>query len=318
VRQVTDGTGANSTTATLAYLKAQTQLYLANLYLIGNPEDPGALWLTDWETDLEWTIWGTFKHTAIKRGTVSAKIGLEVATLDITWNPQPTPFTQNTQTADPKQLAQIGFYDNMPVRVWRCIMPTPGDANTLGAFELFGGTIADSVVDRGAIKFTVNSFLAVINQKVPPNVIEITNMLANYRAATPPIGLSEIPQFSVVAGSTTTRINADESSPNPGQIFADHTFDADGKGTGYLVFNSGGTNTLGGIWSAIALSTSYTDGGGSHHNEFVIYDPLPWAPTPGVDSFYVSGAFPGTQADAIAAGLPYIGFPFVPASSGAA
>ena len=312
MRTVTAGNGVNTTANVVSYLASNNELTLANLYLIGNPEDPGALYLTDWETDLSWPIWGTFKRTVITRGTVSAKVGLEVATLEVTWSPQQTNLTQNTQTANPRQLAQFGFYDNMPVRVWRAIMPTPGDANTFGAFELFGGTIADSVVDRASIKFTVNSFLAVIDQKIPPNVIEITNMLANYRAATPPSGFTVIPQFATVAGSTNLRVNADETSPNAGHIYSDHTFDAAGKGTGYLVFNSGGSQTLGGVWSAIALSTSYTDGGGSHHNEFVLYDPLPWPPTPGVDTFYVSGAFPGTQADATAAGQPYVGWPFVP------
>jgi hypothetical protein len=47
----------------------------------------------------------------------------------------------------------------------------------------------------------------------------------------------------------------------------------------------------------------------SDYNQFVLYNPLPWTPTPGVDKFFVSGTAPIDKGD----GGEYTGFPYVPA-----
>jgi hypothetical protein len=203
----------------------------------------------------------------------------------------------STVTASPYQLARLGFYDDWPVRVWTVYMPTPGDADTFGCSEFFGGRVASTVAERGEIRFTVNSFLDVINQNVPTNVIELTNTLAAYRGATPPAGLSVVPQFKVREGSSTKTILGECLSPTPGQIFSTDAFQF-----GYLVFNSGGAATLGGMWSAVA--TNY---GSTPYNVFVLFSDLPWAPTPNADTFYVSAAFPLNKDDG-----QYVGFPYVP------
>ena len=78
-----------------------------------------------------------------------------------------------------------------------------------------------------------------------------------------------------------------------------------------MVFLSGTGATLAGVWSAIGANGAYTDGDGNKHSIFKIYTPLPWAPTPGVDSFYVSMTAPANAADG-----DYFGFPYVPAPQG--
>jgi hypothetical protein len=75
-----------------------------------------------------------------------------------------------------------------------------------------------------------------------------------------------------------------------------------------MVFLAGPGATLAGVWSAIGNNGSFTDGSGNHHSAFSIYSPLPWAPTPGVDKFYVSPAAPINISDG-----DYFGFPYVPA-----
>ncbi len=305
MKQVINGQGQDSTAAVAAWLAANNQLWLRNLYLIGEPEDPRALWLTDHESPLLWSLWGTFRPAVIKRGTVNSSIGLDVDKLDLTWSPLPASSSSRIDRAGPYKLAQLGIYDNWPVRVWTCYMPTPGDADTFGCSELFGGYIASSSVERGTVQLTVNSFLNVVNQAVPTNVIELTNTRAAYRAATPPPGFSQVPQFKVLEGSSTRTVIGDCTSPLAHQLFDTNVFQH-----GYLVFNRGGT--LDGVWSAI-LENYDAMVAGSHYNGFVLYSPLPWAPDPETDTFYVSAAFPINKEDG-----EYAGFPFVPSPTSSA
>lgn len=301
MKQVIGGNGSDTTSAVVAYLAANRQLQLRDLYLVGELEDPAALWLTNHESPLVWSAWGTFLPTKIKRGTVSSKFGLEVSSLDVTWTPNLTAFTSSLASASPYQLAQIGFYDNRKVLIWRCYMPSRGDANTLGASELFGGRIASTEIARGSIKWKVNSFLDVVNQKIPPNVIETTNTLASFQGAKPPPGISTIPQFNVVAGSTASVLILDCTAPSAHQIFPRNAFNR-----GYVCFNSPAGNTLGGAFGIIGANQSVLIGG-VHYNQIQLYSALPWPPTPGVDTCFISAAFPLNQADG-----EYEGFPYVP------
>jgi hypothetical protein len=307
MRTVIGGDGSDTTAAVAAYLCDRHQYIMANLILIGEPEDPRSVWLTDWDAPLVYSIWGTFCPDVISRGKVSSKIGFEVSTLALEWSPNnPGPISQSIDTANPYQLAQMGLYDNLPVRVWTVYMPTPGDANTFGCSELFGGRISDVTVERGKITFEVTSFLDVVNLNVPTNVIELTNTLAAYKGATPPAGLSVVPQFSIIAGSTESRLLCAETSPNVNQIFADNALRY-----GFVVFNRGGSNTLGGVWSGVYVNRRTTTGSGDV-NEIILYTPLPWPPTPGVDTCYISAAFPVNKDDG-----EYFGFPYVPSPSSA-
>jgi hypothetical protein len=308
MKQILGGNGQDTTATVTAWLKANKTIRLANLYLIGEVDDPAAYWLTDYEAPLVWSLWGTFKSTVITRGSVSSKIGLEVESLDVTWAPQNTSVTSSLATANPYQLARLGAFDNKRGRVWRVYMPTPGDANTFGAMQLFGGFIGDTQSERGKIQFSVNSYLYVLNQKVPTGLIEVTNTLASYTGGTPPSSYNVMPQFSVFAGSSPTVLYADQTSPDPDSIPS-----ANSLTNGYVVFNGGAGATLQGIYSIIGRNSTYRDGNGNSHTEIQLFSPLPWAPTPGVDTFYVSGASPINQADG-----DYYGFPYVPAPETAA
>jgi hypothetical protein len=301
------GNGSDSTAATLTYLAAAFQLNLTDLYLIGEIEDPMAVWLTNWPSALSWPVYGTFKPTSIQRGKVTSKVGLEVAHMDVTWSPPLTAFGVTTATMNPYQLAQTGFYDNWKVRIWRCVMPTPGDANTYGATPWFGGRIANSEVSRGTIKLTVNSFLDAINQPVPPNVIELSNGMAGYVGATPVLVDAEtsLPTFTVVAPSSINVIMGDCVQPTAHKIYADNKLQ-----NGFIYFLPG--STLAGYWSPIAFSSVYHSGGGilpPNYNEFTLYAPFPFAPTPG-DTFYASTQWPVDLASSTAG--QYKGFPYVP------
>lgn len=308
MKQILNGAGVDTTATVLLWLKAHKTIWLANLYLVGESDDPLALWLTDWESPLCWPLWGTFKSTTIKRGSVSSKIGLEVENLDLSWSPRNQALTASLATASPYQLARLGWFDNKRVRVWRCYMPTPGDADTFGAMELFGGFIGESKPQPGLIEFTANSYLYVLNQKVPSGLIEVTNTLASYTGGTPPSGYSVMPEFAVYAGSSETVLIADQTSPSAGAIPGDNSLN-----DGYVVFNGGAGATLQGCYSVIGKNSTYKDGSGNNHAQIQLYSPLPWAPTPGVDTFYVSGQSPINQSDG-----DYYGFPYVPAPETAA
>jgi len=291
------GDGSNSTAAVQAYLNSTSQPLIYDLYIIGQPEDPYSIWMTNYESPLNYNLYPeqTFMPAVVSRGSVASKIGLEVATLDITWAPGNQTFTNNVATTSPLQLAQTGYYDNWNVYVFRVYMPTKGDCNTLGACPLFGGRIADTTVDRIKIKWSVNSFLDVLSQQVPINVIEATNGYAGFVGATPPAGFSVVPQFATFTGSTDTVLLGDVQSPyGVHHIFGNHVFKR-----GWVIFLPVPGATLAGFYSAIADNIEFTDGIGGHHNQITVYGGFPWPPTPwsgtSGDQFILSAALPNVR-----------------------
>ena len=302
MRQVINGAGQDNTLATQAWLAVHRNWLLRDLILIGEPEDPRALWLTNHEAPVLYSPYGVFKPAVVTRGVVTAKIGLDVQKMTVTWSPSNQTSTANVGTASPAQLVRLHFYDNWPVRILRAFMPAPGDANTLGCAEWFGGRVDTASTERGKIVFNCSSFLNVITQKVPSAVVEVTNTLASTAAVTRPAGDASIPTFQCYAGSTENYIIADCLSPTANNIYSGNEFAG-----GYMVFLAGTGATLAGAWSAIGQNGRFTDGSGNHHSEFKIYAPLPWPPTPGVDKFYVSKTAPINLGDE-----NYYGFPYVP------
>lgn len=294
MRTVINGKGVDSSSGVMTYLQTNNQLYLANLYLIGNPEDPEAYWLTDWSTPLTWSFMGTFLPAVIpSRGSVKSQVGFEVTTMDFEWSPSNKTFTQSIAATSPYQKAWLGRFDGQPFRSWTCYMPQPGDADTFGCSQLFGGRIGNVVVERGSIKFTVNSFLDVVNQMVPGSVIETLNTIAGFKGATPPAGLSNIPTFTVVTASDTVIV---ATCTNPAGL----TFATDIFVDGFMQFTSG---SLVKMFSSISANTRV---GSTSNNQFTVFTPFPWSPSTG-DNFFVSATFPINQADG-----QYYGFPYVP------
>jgi hypothetical protein len=132
-------------------------------------------------------------------------------------------------------------------------------------------------------------------------VIELLNTAAAYAGATPPAGFSVIPQCNVVTGNSPTQVNCDCTNIGPHHIFGTNVLQH-----GFLVFNAGAGSTLAGVWSAIQQNI-VVNIGGTNYNQITLYSPLPWAPTPGVDTCYLSAASPINAADG-----SYVGFPYVP------
>jgi hypothetical protein len=281
-RKFTGGDGSDTTAAVLSLLRSGRQFQFADLILIGELTDSDALFLTSWNSPLAYPVQGTFNPANFSRGKVESKIGVTVASLDFHWRPQITQFTKTIGTANPYQLAQLGQYDNKKFRLWRAVMPTPGDANTLGACEYFGGWVSKSSIQRGEIVFTIDSFLNVLNQKVPIATIQSTSIIPGFTGATPVLvdGETDVPVFEAVAGSNETIILATALSPSAGKIYGNNKLRY-----GYVYFLA--DSSLAGVWSAIGANSDFNAHGGVHYNYIQIYSPLPWPPAPG-DKFFVS------------------------------
>jgi hypothetical protein len=310
MRQVINGYNADTTAATFAFLTGGNAYTLKHLYLIGDPNNPQSFWLTDYESPLWWPVWGNvaWQPATVECGTVTSKIGLDSPSLDITWSPQMTAYSASIATASVWQLAQTGYYDDWPVRVWTAYILPGGDLMTLGCSTLFGGVVGKTTTTRKSVVFSVDSFLYVTGQQVPTNVIELLNTVAAYTGATPPAGFSLIPQFNVLTGDSDTVIEGDCTTAGIGlhYQFGDNVFQH-----GYMVFNDGPGATLAGVWSAIQQNKGNTVGA-VNANQFILYAPLPWPPEPFAagsgDTFFVSAAAPENLGDA-----EYWGFPYVPA-----
>lgn len=307
MRKVIGGNGQDNTAAAQAWLLSKNSLLLRDLIIIGYPEDPRSIWLTNHEAPVIYSQFdGVFKPATVTRGQVQAKIGLDVQKLNITWSPSNNASTVNTASASPAQLARLHTFDNWPVLILRAFMPTPGDADTLGCAEWFGGRVDTASPERNKLTFAVNSNLDVVTQKVPSTVIEVTNTLASTAAVTLPAGDASVPVFACFTGSTEDFIIADCQSPTADNIYSGNLFSG-----GYMVFLSGPGATLAGAWSAIGQNGKFTDGDDNDHSEFEIYSALPWPPTPFVDgsgdTFYVSTAAPVNIS-----GEGNFGFPYVP------
>jgi hypothetical protein len=307
MRTVIDGSGADSTAATQAYLNSTATPMIRDLVLIGPPENPNALFLTNHEAPVNYRPYGIFRSAVIKRENVKAEIGLSAQALSISWTPGKSALSSSTKslaTASPYQLAQQHFYDNWPVLVLRCFMPTPGDAETLGCAVWYGGRVRTVQQQRNKLIFNTKSYLDVLTQKVPSTVVEVTNTLASTSPVTLPTGDNSIPVFTSIRPSTNDYIVADCTAPGAGRIYSGNLFAG-----GYMVFLSGPGATLGGAWSAIGQNGMFTDGNGNHHSEFIIYSPLPWPPTPVVDKFFVSKTPPINVGDEGFFGFPYVPIP---------
>src|ERR1035437_1751515 len=312
MRQCINGYGVDTTGSCMAYLLGTSTPNIRHLYLIGNPDNPNAIRLTDYEGPVVYAPWGTFSPAVVKKGTVTCKIGLEIQQTSITWTPGSlqagtTAFSSSVATANPIQLAAANFYDNWPVRIWKIFMPVPGDAATLGGCAWFGGRVGEGIYGRNGLVFSCSSFLDVVTQKIPANLIESTSTLAGYTGASLVAGETSQPTFIVNEQSTPTSIIADCLSPTVNKIYPGNIFVG-----GYLVFKSGVGATLVGVWSAIGNNGSFTDGNFNTHSAFALYVALPWAPTPHVDEFYVSPTAPINIADG-----DYYGFPYVPSPQSA-
>lgn len=310
MRTYLDGNGDDSTAAVQAYLAAHRQLQKANLFVISpGPNFAGCAlgkqWLlTDWAAPLKYTRLGTFATANIKRGGVESKIGLETTTVKVTWSPRPTDIhlQSGPVTLTALQAFMADVFDNGTIYVYRCVMPTPGDANTLGACLLFGGNVGDVEAGRSSIDVDVNSRTELLNAQIPPNVVEPTNILAQYSIGAFPTGFATPPKFTVLSGNRSVIYASPASGFDPTIGLYDF---------GHLAFHP--PSLLGGIFRSIRRFTQV-----SGVWTFYLYEPLPFAPS-GADQFTPLLPVPRDLAGAAALnegtpiGKVYAGFPYVPA-----
>lgn len=310
MRTFYDGNGSDSTVAVLAHLAAHRALYIADLYVINTaPQYAGQylgkqFLLTNWAHSLVWNGSGPrstkagnrFFPATISRGQVESKIGLEAQTLDVTWSPNDSDILAQDGSPLSTVLTALqgfgcGVWDNGVLELWRCVMPTPGDCNTLGACLMFSGRIGDIEIDRLSVKISVLSRMEVLNIQVPTNVIEPTNIFAQYSTGLIPAGAPA--GFSIVGGTTVNKIFADASPLMPAE-----TYDA-----GYIVVTAG---LLAGTYRGVRTQTIE-----SGHNAFYLLDPLPFLPHAG-DGMQAYAPIPRDYAGAVADGVEVDLLPFVP------
>ena len=301
------GNGTDSSSATIAFLQGPggQNFYEALLILIGETEDPDAIFLTDWDAPLLWRPWGLFQPGAVAKDKAASKFGFEVESLNLKWRPPLGTFTNILATTSQYQRARLGVYDNRRVRIWQTVMPTPGDADTYGACEYFGGWINSAEVVRGEISFDVSSYLSALSVKLPANVVENTSTLAAYMAGTPVLadGETSVPTFIVQTDSSSTVILADCIQPTAHKVYSTNKLM-----NGYLVFTSG---SLKGLMSAVLGNSNFNAGGGTHYNEIQCVSAFPWDPAPG-DRFYISMQPPVVPTDATGGIYQCYDFPFLP------
>jgi hypothetical protein len=315
VRAFIDGSGLDSTTAVKAYLASHRQLEIADLYVINTAPSYTGHYLgkqflvTDYGSPLKWTYKGTFSPAVISRGEVESKIGLEADTLDVTWSPLDTDLLATSEGLTALQGFAAGVFDNGTLEVWRCLMPAPGESvgspaitaklgncDVFGACLMFAGRIGDVEPDRQNVKITVVSRIDTLNIQVPTNLIEPTNILAQYLTGQIPTGGPS--SLSVVSGSTVSKVYADGGG-SPVVTMPAGTYDS-----GYIVF--GGSSHLAGTYRGVRAQTVETG-----HHAFYLYEPLPFAPTAG-DTIAAYVPIARDYAGAIASGVGYAGFPYVP------
>ena len=277
MRSFINGSGTDVTSAVISYLAAHRQLLCADLIQLQTAVQ-GEAWsqnilMTLFDRPLTWSHVGTFVPGRFSRGEIESSVGLDTESMDLDWHLRDSDVFYNPPAdvaITQLQAFERGLWDNGLVNVFRTVMPTVGDANTYGAMQVFGGRIGEvSKLTRTGVTLKVNSLLELLDQYIPTNLIEATNIQCQYGIGQPPAGLSVLPVFTVAAGSTPGLLLGNCVSPNSGQLFAADTFDF-----GYIQFNSG--TSLGKIFRSVWFSEPQ-----SGLNAFYFYDPLPWLPAVG-------------------------------------
>ena len=77
MRQVLNGLGLDNTAAAQAWLQATVNPLIKDLIIIGRPEDPRSLWITNHDRPLVYSPYGFFHPAVVTRDVVTATIGLE-------------------------------------------------------------------------------------------------------------------------------------------------------------------------------------------------------------------------------------------------
>lgn len=222
----------------------------------------------------------TFAHDGpvLARGAVSTKTGFEVATMELTLSPKATDLVLGLPWA---QAARIGVLDGAYCRVDRAFMAasdaagkTLVDVSATGLLYVFEGRMSAPKFGRGALAFTIESDMKLLNVKMPPFLDSPGCRYSLFDAGCTLSKASFATASSVQAGSTAWALNCGVTNP------------AGWFDLGSVTFTSGTNN---GISRSVRV---YTPGSPA---VLLLMTPLPNAPATS-DTF---NAYPGcdkTQA----------------------
>jgi uncharacterized phage protein (TIGR02218 family) len=226
------------------------------------------------------------KGPALDRGKISTKLGVEVATLDVTIAAGPADLINGAPLI---AFAQGRGFDGATVILHRAFLPS-WDAPTAiaGAVIAFSGRVtALKDLNRSKFTLTVSAWTVLLNVNMGPDVFQAGCLNTHYDAA---CGLTPVNVAGqVLAGATANAFGTTLTNP-------DHYFDK-----GVLTFTSGanaGLSRAVQTYAAGAVSVAF---------------PLPFAPAAG-DAFNAVRGCLLTMADCTAQGnlIHFRGQPFTP------
>ena len=319
MRTVLSGTGTDTTATVAAFLAANNPLEIAELYEITTPQIPVSgrqfkapvpFFLTSYGGPLKYSFVrdpgnspAIFVPSVIKRESLNFELGTDASECKFTWSPINTQYTIPAIPGSvPQTLYQLfgqGIFDNGSIRVWKCFMPTPGDANTFGAAAYWMGRIAEVKVSSLAIEITAKDFRDLLEDQIPRYLIQtgnrtnqqgIVSNIAQYGVEL--VGVNVIGQGLTVAGSTRSTVKWTGPS---GTLYADHLF-------------AGCFAQLDDFLPAL-IQDSTNDGS---HNFLYLSQPLPSVPTITQGIFIYNSQDPSDQTATNIGGQQLPGFPFVP------
>lgn len=247
--------------------------------------------LTNWDTDLK--VGGNVYTSGVmlKRGSLSQKNDLSVASVDLEISPQfdaPTLLKIGTLTL--AQALRQGYFDGAIVTFSKLFMATAGDVSA-GLTPWFLGSVADVRAARATCTITIESLLSLLNVSMPRNVYQTGCLHTLYDSG---CGLSKtsFQGTGTVSGSPT---------------ITSFTYSGLAQASGY--FNLGTLKfTSGANTGHVRTVKSYSGG------TIQLASPLPVAPTSG-DAFTIYAGCDKTQATCttkFSNVIHFRGYPFIP------
>ena len=278
--------------ATVALLNSGVDFQMADLWSITLNGGTVIRWHgAGYNTPLVFTAASPYGGTylagpLIDRGKITTKLGLEVATIDVTISATASDLINGVPLIP---FVRGNGLDGATVLLQRAYIPAWGQAITGTTIEFSGRVTMIKDISRSKLTLTVSAWTVLFNVNMGPDVFQSGCLNNHYDAdcGLTPANISGI----VAAGATTTAWNTNLTNP-------DHFFD---KGT--VVFTSGANSGL-----RRAVST-YANASGA----MTVALPLPYAPASG-DTFTAVRGCLLTMADCLAQGnlLKFRGQCFTP------
>ena len=275
----------------VTWLQSATEIRMADLYSI-TLKNGTALRYTSWDTNLV-VLGNTFLTGPpnISRSAIEEKLGMDVATLEITIEAS---LTDTINGVPILQAIGQGLFDGASFKIDRLFMDS--SSNQIGTVVRFSGFIgALDELTRSSAKLSVNAGTAFLSMQLPAVILQpgCTNTLFDARCGLVKASFAE--SNIVQAGSTVNKVLSLSAK------------DVGYYDNGQIAFTSGANAGL------VKAVKQYFSTGGPF---FTFNSPLPFVPNAG-DAFI---AYPGcdkTQATCASSKFSNLvnfeGFPYVPA-----